>query len=457
MVPPTAMLAAAARAFADPMLREAMLVTGREVLAATTLSIAVGAALGLLLWRLPALRRVTEPVLGAWYAVPLFVFYPVMIVLFGVGEAPIIAIAFVFSLAAMVVSTTAALDRIPRALFRTARIHRLGPVQQVVHVLLPAAMPHLFAGLRLVVAYALIAAIAGAVGVEPTYAAIMAGRTVALANKECLVCAGAPFMRAAAQAGAVLLPLDSEHNAIFQALGGACDASAIETMVLTASGGPFRTWDAARIAAATPQQALAHPNWSMGPKVTIDSAGLMNKGLELIEAHHLFAMPGDKLDVLVHPQSIVHGLVTFADGSVVAGLATPDMKVPIAHCLAHPLRLTTTTKRLDLAALGTLTFEKPDLDRFPALRVAIAALVQGGALPTVLNAANEIAVEAFLAHRIGFHEIASLVEEACEAALRDGAAREPASIAEALGIDHVTRERTRAGLASRAGSTKVTI
>jgi len=161
MVPPTAMLAAAARAFADPMLREAMLVTGREVLAATTLSIAVGAALGLLLWRLPALRRVTEPVLGAWYAVPLFVFYPVMIVLFGVGEAPIIAIAFVFSLAAMVVSTTAALDRIPRALFRTARIHRLGPVQQVVHVLLPAAMPHLFAGLRLVVAYALIAAIAG--------------------------------------------------------------------------------------------------------------------------------------------------------------------------------------------------------------------------------------------------------------------------------------------------------
>jgi 1-deoxy-D-xylulose-5-phosphate reductoisomerase len=291
-----------------------------------------------------------------------------------------------------------------------------------------------------------VAAIAGAVGVEPTHAALEQGRTVALANKECLVCAGAPFMRTAARANARLLPMDSEHNAIFQALGG-CEAAEIEKMILTASGGPFRTWTAEKIAAATPAQALAHPNWSMGPKVTVDSASLMNKGLELIEAHHIFGIPAEKLDVLVHPQSIVHGLVTFADGSVTAGMANPDMRVPIAHCLAWPLRIATNVRPLDLAQIGSLTFEQADFARFPALRVAMDALQEGGALPTVLNAANEIAVEAFLAGAIGFHDIARIVEEICNQAIRTGEGREPQNIAEALAVDHVTRERTRAHLA----------
>jgi 1-deoxy-D-xylulose-5-phosphate reductoisomerase len=291
-----------------------------------------------------------------------------------------------------------------------------------------------------------IAAIAGAAGVEPTYAALEAGRAVALANKECLVCAGGPFMRAAARAKVQLLPMDSEHNAIFQALGGA-SPSTIDRMILTASGGPFRTWTAEAIAAATPKQALAHPNWSMGPKVTIDSAGLMNKGLELIEAYHLFGISADKLDVLVHPQSIVHGLVTFADGAVVAGMATPDMRVPIAHCLGFPDRVATRAKRLDLAEIGSLTFERPDFERFPALRVAMDALRSGGSLPTVLNAANEIAVAAFLDGRIGFHAIARIVAAVCEQALREGEGHEPETIEDALAVDHVSRERARALLA----------
>jgi 1-deoxy-D-xylulose-5-phosphate reductoisomerase len=288
----------------------------------------------------------------------------------------------------------------------------------------------------------LVAAISGAAGVGPTHAAVAAGRKVALANKECLVCAGDLFMRTAAQVGASILPMDSEHNAIFQALG-ASSADDVEEMILTASGGPFRTWDATAIAAATPDQALAHPNWSMGPKVTIDSATLMNKGLELIEAHHIFGIPAAKLGVLVHPQSIVHGLVSFADGAVVAGLACPDMKVPIAHCLGYPARVPTSARRLDLAAIASLSFEKADLVRFPALRVAMAALEQGGSMPTVLNAANEIAVEAFLARRIGFMDIARIVEACCEAQARDSNGRAPQSVAEALGVDRVSRERAR--------------
>jgi 1-deoxy-D-xylulose-5-phosphate reductoisomerase len=288
-------------------------------------------------------------------------------------------------------------------------------------------------------------AIAGTAGVAPTFAALTAGRTVALANKECLVCAGPAFMREAAASGARLLPVDSEHNAIFQAMGDA-DLAEIEQITLTASGGPFRTWSLEAIANATPEQALAHPNWSMGPKITIDSAGLMNKGLEVIEAHYLFGIEAERLGVVVHAQSVVHGLVAFKDGSVTAGLAAPDMKVPIAHCLSYPKRIETAARRLDLAAVGQLTFERPDLARFPALRIALDALRTGCGLPTVLNAANEIAVEAFLNRLISFHEIASLVEAACESALADGTAREPESVADALALDRAVRERARAGL-----------
>lgn len=295
----------------------------------------------------------------------------------------------------------------------------------------------------------IVGAITGAAGVEPTFAALGAGRSIALANKETLVCAGAPFMRAAAASGTRVLPMDSEHNAIFQALGGA-EPSTIEKMILTASGGPFRTWSAEAIATATPEQALLHPNWQMGPKVTVDSAGLMNKGLELIEAHHLFAVPPEKLDVLVHPQSIVHGLVSFADGALVAGLSHPDMKVPIAHCLGWPDRLATSVRKLDLAEVASLTFERADYTRFPALGVAIDALRAGGAMPTILNAANEIAVEEFLAGRLDFPGIARLVRAVCEAADRDGLAGALSTVADALAVDHIARERTRTILARGA-------
>jgi 1-deoxy-D-xylulose-5-phosphate reductoisomerase len=294
-----------------------------------------------------------------------------------------------------------------------------------------------------------VGAIAGAAGVKPTFAALAAGRTIALANKECLVCAGAAFMRQAARSGTRLLPVDSEHNAIFQAMGEA-SLDAVERITLTASGGPFRTWTREAIASATPEQALKHPNWSMGPKITVDSAGLMNKGLELIEAHYLFGIEPGRLDVVVHPQSLVHGLVAFKDGAVTAGLAAPDMKVPIAHCLFYPQRGATSARRLDLTAAGQLTFERPDFDRFPALRVAIDALRAGNGLPTVLNAANEVAVEAFLNRQISFHEIAWLVEEACNGALAEGLAHEPQSVADALAIDHAARQWSRAALERRA-------
>lgn len=294
-------------------------------------------------------------------------------------------------------------------------------------------------------------AIAGTAGVKPTFAALSAGRTVALANKECLVCAGAPFMRQAAASGTRLLPVDSEHNAIFQAMGEA-SLDTIERITLTASGGPFWTWPSEAIAKATPKQALAHPNWSMGPKISVNSAGLMNKGLEVIEAHYLFGIEAARLDVIVHAQSVVHGLVAFTDGSVTAGLAAPDMKVPIAHCLSFPKRSVTAARRLDLTTVGRLTFERPDFDRFPALRVAIAALRTGGGLPTVLNAANEIAVEAFLKRLISFYEIAQMVEQACNSALADGVAHEPELVADALAMDQAVRERSRFVLARQAAS-----
>ncbi|HXQ82616.1 MAG TPA: 1-deoxy-D-xylulose-5-phosphate reductoisomerase [Xanthobacteraceae bacterium] len=282
------------------------------------------------------------------------------------------------------------------------------------------------------------AAITGAASLAPTLAAAERGATVALANKECLVCAGALFMRRAAAKGATVLPVDSEHNAIFQALS-AGRREDVRRIVLTASGGPFRTWTLEAIRKVTLEQALKHPTWSMGPKVTIDSATLMNKGLELIEAHHLFALAPDELDVVVHAQSIVHGLVEFCDGSVIAQLGSPDMRIPIAHCLAWPIRMATPAPRLDLTAVATLTFEKPDLMRFPALAIARRALVAGGAAPTILNAANEVAVREFVDRRLGFSGIAALVEATLDAADRRGDTVEPQSVEEALAIDHNAR------------------
>jgi 1-deoxy-D-xylulose-5-phosphate reductoisomerase len=286
------------------------------------------------------------------------------------------------------------------------------------------------------------AAITGAAGLKPTLAALERGATVALANKECLVCAGALFMRRAGEIGATVLPVDSEHNAIFQSLASG-HRSDVRRIILTASGGPFRTWPIEAMRAATVDQALRHPNWSMGPKVTIDSATMMNKGLELIEAHHLFGLPAAQIDVLVHPQSIVHGLVEFRDGALIAELGSPDMRVPIAHCLAWPDRIDTPASRLDLAKVATLSFEAPDPARFPALRLAREALELGGGAPTVLNAANEVAVDAFLHRRLGFAGIAGLVEETLEASGRDGLLREPQSIDDALSIDHVSRSLAR--------------
>jgi 1-deoxy-D-xylulose-5-phosphate reductoisomerase len=284
-----------------------------------------------------------------------------------------------------------------------------------------------------------IGAITGAAGLKPTLAAAERGVMVAIANKECLVCAGGLFMRRAAAAGATVLPVDSEHNALFQAMS-AGRRQDVRRVILTASGGPFRTKSAAEIKSATPEQALRHPNWSMGPKVTIDSATLMNKGLEVIEAFHLFALKPDEIDVLVHPQSIIHGLVEFRDGSLIAQLGSPDMRIPIAHCLAWPdSRLAGPAPRLDLAKAATLTFEEPDLERFPALRLARWALEAGGGAPTVLNAANEVAVEEFLGRRLGFTGIAALVEATLEAALGADLTREPESVDEAIAIDHNSR------------------
>ncbi|MFC5418312.1 1-deoxy-D-xylulose-5-phosphate reductoisomerase [Bosea eneae] len=287
-----------------------------------------------------------------------------------------------------------------------------------------------------------VSAISGAAGLEATFAALMPGRTVALANKESLVCAGAAVMARAHAVGARILPLDSEHNALFQVLG-AEPISAVRTMTLTASGGPFRTWPAEKIAAATPEQALAHPNYAMGAKITIDSASMMNKGLELIEAFFLFGLGADQLDVLVHPQQIVHGLVTFRDGSVSAGMAVPDMRVAAAHCLGVDGRLDAPQSRfLDLVATGPLAFERPDLVRFPALRLAMAALAGGGIAPVVLNAANEIAVAAFLDRRIAFPAIPALVETVCEQ-MAGASSSPPSDVTEALAVDQDARNRTR--------------
>jgi 1-deoxy-D-xylulose-5-phosphate reductoisomerase len=283
-----------------------------------------------------------------------------------------------------------------------------------------------------------IGAITGAAGLKPTLAAAERGAIIALANKETLVCAGGLFMRRAAASGATVLPVDSEHNALFQAMSGSRRED-VRRVILTASGGPFRTASAEAVRTATVEQALKHPNWTMGAKVTIDSATLMNKGLELIEAHHLFALAPDQIDVLVHPQSIVHSLVEYCDGSLIAQLGSPDMRIPIAYCLAWPERMASPAPRLDLARAATLTFEQPDLARFPALGLARRALETGGAAPTVLNAANEVAVAEFLARRLNFAGIAALVEASLDAALARNWTVEPQTIDEALFVDHNTR------------------
>ncbi|MBI0539337.1 1-deoxy-D-xylulose-5-phosphate reductoisomerase [Roseomonas sp. KE2513] len=257
------------------------------------------------------------------------------------------------------------------------------------------------------------AAIVGAAGLHPALAALRRGGTLALANKEALVCAGEIFLRAVRDAGATLLPVDSEHNAIFQALD-VRDPAMVERIILTASGGPFRTASLAEMRAATPEQAVRHPVWSMGAKISVDSATMFNKGLELIEAARLFPVPPDRIEVLVHPQSAVHGLVQYADGSLLAQLGTPDMRTPIAHALAWPNRMRADVARLDLAALGRLEFSAPDPVRFPALRLAREALLAGGGAPTILNAANEVAVARFLSRRLGFLDIARVVEETME-------------------------------------------
>jgi len=282
------------------------------------------------------------------------------------------------------------------------------------------------------------AAIVGCAGLEPVMAAVESGRTVALANKEALVTAGALMIDSAVRHGATILPVDSEHNAIFQCLAGSSSED-VAKLILTASGGPFRARTLDEMRAMTPEQAVAHPNWSMGAKISVDSATMMNKGLELIEAHHLFGLPSDRIDILVHPQSVIHSMVEYIDGSVLAQLGSPDMRVPIAHALAWPERMATPAARLDLAAIATLTFEAPDPARFPALRLARAALEAGGSAPAILNAANEIAVAAFLDRRIGFGDIAELVERVLDQA----DAVEPRSVAEVIDIDARAREHVR--------------
>jgi len=284
-----------------------------------------------------------------------------------------------------------------------------------------------------------IAAIVGCAGLRPVMAAVDAGRTVALANKEALVTAGSLMTDAARGSGATLLPIDSEHNAIFQCLAGSRPQD-VSRIILTASGGPFRTASSDVIGTATPAQAVAHPNWSMGAKISVDSATLMNKGLELIEAHFLFGLPSEQLDVVIHPQSVIHSMVEFVDGSVLAQLGSPDMRIPIAYALAWPERMPTPARRLDLASIARLDFEEPDLERFPALRLAREALESGGAAPVVLNAANEIAVASFLAGEIRFPDIARLVQDALNRASYD----RPLSIGDVLEIDKVTRATTRA-------------
>lgn len=283
------------------------------------------------------------------------------------------------------------------------------------------------------------AGIVGCAGLVPTMAAVDAGKIIALANKEALVTAGSLMTDAAKASGAILLPVDSEHNAIFQCLSGSRKQD-VSRLILTASGGPFRGWTLEAMQKATPSQAVAHPRWSMGAKISVDSATLMNKGLELIEAHHLFAIPPLRIDIVVHPQSIVHSLVEFVDGSLLAQMGSADMRIPIAYTLAWPERMETPSERLSLSDIARLDFEEPDPQSFPALRLARRALEEGGWACIVLNAANEVAVEAFLSERIGFGDIVRIAEQA----LSKAEAGAPASIDEVVALDRETRERAGA-------------
>jgi 1-deoxy-D-xylulose-5-phosphate reductoisomerase len=288
------------------------------------------------------------------------------------------------------------------------------------------------------------AAIVGCAGLRPTMAAVEAGKTVALANKEALVTAGDLMTEAAKTSGATLLPVDSEHNAIFQSLAGS-RIDQVSRINLTASGGPFRTASAEAMRNATPAQAVAHPNWTMGAKISVDSATLMNKGLELIEAHYLFGLPSARIDILVHPQSVIHSLVEFIDGSVLAQLGSPDMRIPIAYALAWPERMPTPAQRLDLAAIARLDFGEPDLERFPALRLSREALEAGGSAPAALNAANEVAVATFLDGKISFPDISKLVDMA----LQENESPAPRSIEDVFEIDRKVRTDVTAMIEER--------
>ncbi len=280
------------------------------------------------------------------------------------------------------------------------------------------------------------AAIVGCAGLPPTLAALKCGKTVALANKEALVSAGALMMAQAREAGATLLPVDSEHNAIFQCLqGGRIDQ--VRKITLTASGGPFRSWSKEQMASVTPEQAVAHPNWDMGAKISVDSATMMNKGLELIEAHHLFPVGLENIDILVHPQSVIHSMVEYHDRSTLAQLGSPDMRIPIASALAWPERMHTDCVPLDLANIGKLDFEAPDDDRFPAIKLARGAIEAGGAVPAILNAANEIAVAAFLNDDVQFLEITEIVSRIVDSY----SPPEPNDLADIFAIDKETRKR----------------
>lgn len=284
-----------------------------------------------------------------------------------------------------------------------------------------------------------VAAIVGCAGLGPVMEAVRRGGTIALANKEALVSAGEVLTAATAANGATLLPTDSEHNAIFQCLAGS-EISDVACITLTASGGPLREWSAERLAAATPAQAVAHPNWSMGAKISVDSATMMNKGLEFIEAHHLFPVGLDKLAIIVHPQSVIHSMVEFRDRSTLAQLGPSDMRVPIASCLAWPRRMETPLAPLDLAAIGELTFHAPDETRFPATRIARETIEAGGSAPAVMNAANEIAVEAFLAGHIQFTRITALIEETLTLS---NLPPRPETLEDVMSIDAAARRITR--------------